>query len=127
MPNHTRKRIHEQPELCKYILSLVSGSSAPLQIAASSIPNAGSGLLVVNGVAAGSDIFRSEPLLVVSESSNNGICDYCFLNKESTVSPDGRFYLSGAEKEKITMSACMGCKTAEYCSKVWHLFPAYPT
>lgn len=118
MPDQARKPIHEQPELCGYILGTVGDSSVPMRIAASQIPGAGSGLFAVDDVAAGDDIFRSQPLLVVSEGHNNGVCDYCFVNKNSAVAQDGRFYMSHAERNKINISACTGCKSAQYCSKV---------
>lgn len=119
MPDQTRKRIHEQPRLCEYILSLVRDSSVPLRIAASSISNAGTGLFAIDDVPAGADIFKSQPLLLVSEGNNSGICDYCFVNKNSSVAPDGRFYMDdGSVREKILISACTGCKNAQYCSKV---------
>lgn len=112
-----RKPLHELPKLCDHILRGVADSGAPLRIAASSIPNAGSGLFVVNDVAAGSEIFRSQPLLVVCEGNNRRICDYCFRNLSSSLHPDGRFYLEG-ERDKVALSACTGCKNVEYCSKV---------
>lgn len=119
MPDPTKKRIHEQPKLCEYILSLVGESSVPLRIAASSINNAGTGLFAIDDVSAGTDIFRSKPLLVVSEGNNSGICDYCFVNKNSSVAPDGRFYMDdGSVRENIKISLCTGCKNAQYCSKV---------
>lgn len=117
MPDQKRKRVHNQRNLCDYILSLVDKSSVPLRIGASPIPNAGSGLFVVADVAAGADIFRSQPLLLVSEGNNLDVCDYCFLNKNSLISPENKFFV-GPERDKIEMSACMGCKIARYCSKV---------
>lgn len=112
----TRKAIHEQPKLCGHILNGVKDSSVPLQIAASSIAQAGSGLFVINDVAAGSEIFRSRPLLVVCEGNGLRVCDYCFCDPTATVHPDGRFYTDG--EKRVMLSACTGCKNVEYCSKV---------
>lgn len=111
-----RKALHEQPKLCDHILEGVTHSSVPLRIASSSVPNAGSGLFVVNDVAAGGEIFRSQPLLVVCEGNDLRVCDYCFYNPGSSLHPDGRFSFDG--KDSVTLSACTGCKNVEYCSKV---------
>lgn len=119
-------RIHDQRKLCDYILSLVDKSSVPLRIAASLIPNAGSGLFVVSDVVAGADIFTSQPLLLVSEGNNVDVCDYCFLNKNSSVSPESKFFI-GPDRDKINISACMACETARYCSKVWPPRPPAPS
>lgn len=116
MPEN-RKPLHEQPKLCAHILSSVEKSSVPLTIDASSIPNAGSGLFVVKDIAAGSDIFRTQPLLMVCEGNSSGICDYCFRNKHSSIHPDGRFNLE-SESGRFILSACTRCKNVEYCSKV---------
>lgn len=111
-----RKPLHEQPKLCAHILSGVKNSSVPLRIASSSIPQAGTGLFVIDDVKAGSDIFRSQPLLVVCEGNDLRVCDYCFFNPTATVHPDGRFYIIG--EERVVLLACTGCKNVEYCSKV---------
>lgn len=114
-----RVPLHEQPKLCQHILSSVANSGIPLRIGASSIPNAGTGLFVVNDVAAGSEIFRSQPLLLVCEGNNLRICDYCLRNLGSSLDPEGRFFFIG-EKEKVVLSACTGCQIVVYCSKVGH-------
>lgn len=111
-----RRALHEQPKLCSHILSGVKDSSVPLRIASSSIPQAGSGLFVINDVAAGSEIFRSQPLLVVCEGNDLRICDFCFFNPAATVNPDGQFYTT--DEKRVVLSACTGCKNVEYCSKV---------
>lgn len=113
--SESRKALHEQPKLCSYILNGVKNSSIPLKIAASSIAQAGSGLFVTNDVEAGSELFRSRPLLVVCEGNDLRICDYCFCNPTTTVHPDGRFYTDG--EKRVMLSACTGCKNVEYCSK----------
>lgn len=117
MPNKTGKPIHDQPKLCEHILNGVTTSTVPLRIGPSSIPNAGSGLFVENEVPAGSEIFRSQPLLLVCEGNNNGICDYCLRNNNSSIHPDGRFYEPG-ERENVKISVCTRCKFTQYCSKV---------
>lgn len=117
MADDNQKPIHGQPALCEHILRSVSSSTVPLQIRPSLITNAGSGLFVLKDVPAGSEIFRSDPLLVVCDSGNKEICDYCLLNKNSSVHPDGRFFDAG-ERDKIEILACTRCKCAQYCSKV---------
>lgn len=119
-----RKRIHEQPDLCSHILGGITKSDASLRIDASSILGAGSGLFVDGDVKAGSEIFKSQPLLVVCEGNNRGVCDYCFLNRNSSVRPDGRFYVSHEDRANVKLSTCSGCKIAEYCSKVSQSTPA---
>ncbi|ROV99523.1 hypothetical protein VMCG_06318 [Cytospora schulzeri] len=115
MPDKQKKPIHDQPQLCKYILSLVEDFGVSLRVGLSSIPGAGSGLFAVNNIPAGSDIFRSQSLLVVCESALDGICDWCLLNRNSSVRPDGCFYMSGDERPEI--APCSRCKVAQYCSK----------
>lgn len=117
MADDDKKPIHGQPGLCDHILRSVSSSTVPLEIGLSSIANAGSGLFVLNPVPAGSEIFRSDPLLLVCDGNNKGICDYCFRNNNSSVHPDGRFFDPG-EKDKIKIMACTRCECAQYCSKV---------
>ncbi|CAN8102477.1 unnamed protein product [Discula destructiva] len=114
--SETRTPLHDQPKLCAHILGSVERSSVPLKIATSSIPKAGSGLFVVTDVVAGSEIFRSQPLVMVCEGNNNGICDYCFRNRNSSVHPDGQFYVTGGP-DKVTLAACIRCKNVQYCSK----------
>ncbi|KAJ4387121.1 hypothetical protein N0V93_007709 [Gnomoniopsis smithogilvyi] len=113
-----RRPIHTQPKLCDHILRGVANCGVPLRIAASSIPKAGSGLFVINDVAAGSEIFRSQPVLVVCEGNDLRVCDYCFCNPSTRLHPEGRFYSAG--EKTVTLSACTGCKNVEYCSKVGH-------
>ncbi|KAF3767117.1 SET domain-containing protein [Cryphonectria parasitica EP155] len=117
MSEKPKKHIYEQPELCDHILSRVDRSSVPLRINASSIPHARNGLFVVNDVKAGHEIFRSQPLLVVSEGNNNDVCDHCFLNKNSSVHPDGHFFQGDEGRESIKILSCTGCRVVEYCSK----------
>lgn len=116
MPDKKKKPIHDQPKLCDYILSRVEGTGLALRIGPSSIPEAGSGLFAVNDIPAGSDIFRSQPLLVVCESALDGICDWCLLNRNSSVHHDSRFYTT--EDRKPELAPCSRCKVAQYCSKV---------
>lgn len=118
MSNREKKPIHEQPKLCDHILSKVADCSVPLRIGASSIPAAGTGLFVLQDVRAGSDIFRSQPLLVVCEANTNGVCDYCLVNNNATISPEGHFFVNQAERDEIAVSACTGCNIVTYCSKV---------
>lgn len=117
-----RKLLHEQPKLCDHILSSVKDTSVQLKIASSSIPNAGSGLFVANDVAAGSEIFRTQPLLMVCESNKSGICDWCFTNENSSLRPDGQFHIAGKDK-RVQLSSCKRCKMVEYCSKVGPVLP----
>lgn len=115
----TEKHIHEQPELCDHILSTVEGSSVRLRIAESAIKNAGSGLFAVDDVPAGGEIFRSQPLLIVSEGNNSGLCDYCLASTFSAVAPNGKFYMGdGDEGDRAKLQACLGCHAVQYCSKV---------
>lgn len=112
-----KKPIHGQSSLCDHLLRSVSSSSVPLRIGLSSITNAGSGLFVGEKVPAGTEIFRSEPLLLVCDDRNKGTCDYCFRDNNSLVHPDGHFFNPG-EREDIKTLACTRCKCAQYCSKV---------
>lgn len=116
MPGTQRKPIHDQPRLCDYILGRISEPGAALRVGPSSIPGAGSGLFAINDIPSGSDIFRSQPILVICESAQDGICDWCLLNRNSSVHPDGRFYTSDDKKPGI--APCSGCKVAQYCLKV---------
>lgn len=116
MPDKQKKHIHDQPQLCRYILSRVEDCGVALRIGLSSIPEAGSGLFAVNDIPAGSDIFWLQPPLVVCEAARDGICDWCLLNKNSSVHPDGRFYTSVDKRPVI--APCSRCKVAQYCSKV---------
>lgn len=113
-----RKPIHEQPKLCDTILSRVSKSEVSLRIGQSPIPKAGSGLFAVNDIPAGSEIFRTSPLITVAESVYTGICDFCFLNRASSVNPDGRFYSSAEDDIRPEITRCGACRVASYCSKV---------
>ncbi|KAG8167816.1 hypothetical protein KVR01_003505 [Diaporthe batatas] len=111
------KPIHQQPKLCEHILSHASKSAVPLRIGASSIPQAGSGLFAVNHIPAGSEIFRSSPLVVVAESAHQNVCDFCFLNRGSSVNRDGQFYGSIENEERPALTRCGACKVSYYCSK----------
>lgn len=113
-----RKPIHEQPKLCDHILSRVSKSDASLRIGQSPIPKAGSGLFAVNDIPAGTEIFRSSPLITVAESVYQGLCDFCFLNRASSVNPNGHFYSSAEDDVRPEITRCSACKVASYCSKV---------
>lgn len=112
-----RTALHELPKVCAHILDSVKDSGVPLKIAASSIPNAGSGLFVVNDVAAGSEIFRSQPLLMICEGNTTNICDYCFRDQNSSLHPDG-WFVSENDPDNVMMAACIRCKLVQYCSKV---------
>lgn len=112
------KPIHEQPKLCDHILSRASKSEVPLRIGQSPIPKAGSGLFAVNDIPAGSEIFRTSPLITVAESAYQGICDFCFLNKNTSVNPNGRFYGSAEDDVRPEITRCGACRVASYCSKV---------
>ena len=113
-----RKPIHEQPKLCDHILSRVSKSGVSLRIGPSLIPEAGSGLFAVNDIPAGTEIFRTSPLLMVAESAHTGICDFCFLNRATSVNRDGRFYSSAEDDVRPEITRCASCRVARYCSKV---------
>lgn len=113
-----RKPIHEQPKLCDHILSSVAKSEVSLRIGPSPIPKAGSGLFAVNNIPAGTEIFRSSPLITVAESVYKGICDFCFLNRASSVNPNGRFYGSAEDDVRPEITRCGACRVASYCSKV---------
>lgn len=113
-----RKPVHEQPKLCNHILSHVSKSAVPLRIGPSPIPKAGSGLFAVNDIPAGTDIFRTSPLVMVAESAHTGICDFCFLNRDTSVNPNGRFYGSVEDEVRPEITRCGACRVAHYCSKV---------
>ncbi|KAL1859488.1 hypothetical protein Daus18300_009633 [Diaporthe australafricana] len=112
-----RKPIHDQPKLCDHILSRVAKSDVSLRVGQSLIPKAGSGLFAVNDIAAGSEIFRSHPLIMVSESAHQDICDFCFLNSNSSVNGDGRFYTPSEDDSRPRMAPCAACRVAYYCSK----------
>lgn len=113
-----RKPIHEQPKLCDHILGRVSKSDVSLRIGPSLIPKAGSGLFAVNDIPAGTEIFRTDPLIMVAESAHTGICDFCLLNRDTSVNREGRFYSSVAEDVRPEITRCGRCRVARYCSKV---------
>lgn len=113
-----RKPIHEQPKLCDHILSRVSKSNVSLRIGLSPISKAGSGLFTVNDIPAGTEIFRTDPLITVSESAHRGICDFCFLNRDTSVNEQGRFYSSIVDDVRPEITRCGACRVARYCSKV---------
>lgn len=117
-----RKPIHEQPKLCDHILSCVSKSDVSLRIGPSPIPKAGSGLFAVNDIPAGTEIFRTDPLIMVAESAHEGICDFCLLNRDTSVNGEGHFYSSDADDVRPKITCCVRCKIARYCSKVSLVF-----
>lgn len=119
-----RKPIHEQPKLCDHILSRVSKSNVSLRIGPSPISKAGSGLFTVNDIPAGTEIFRTDPLITVSESVHRGICDFCFLNRDTSVNEQGRFYSSTVEDVRPEITRCGACRVARYCSKVSLAIPS---
>lgn len=113
-----RKPIHQQPKLCDHILSHAAKSDVSLRISESLIPNAGSGLFAVNDIPAGSEIFRTNPLITVAESAHQGICDFCFLNNGSSVTRNGHFYGLAEDEVRPEITRCGACMVARYCSKV---------
>ncbi|KAI3395143.1 hypothetical protein diail_1758 [Diaporthe ilicicola] len=117
MATSQRKPIHDQPELCDHILGCVAKSDVLLHIGPSMIPNAGSGLFAVNDIPAGSDIFRSQPLIMVAESVHKGVCEFCFLNSNSSVNSNGHFYTDSEDDPRPRITACGACRVACYCSK----------
>lgn len=118
MATSQRKPIHEQPKLCDHILGRVSKSEVSLRLGPSPIPNAGSGLFAVNDIPAGTEIFRTNPLIMVAESAHTGTCDFCFVNRGSSVSREGRFYSSIHDNVRPEITRCSSCRVARYCSKV---------
>lgn len=120
MAERQKKSIHDRPELCDRILGHIAEDGVALRVGPSSIPGAGSGLFAIHDIPAGSEIFRSQPLLVVCEAAQDGVCDWCLLNQNSSVHPDGRFYTS--EDKRPEIAPCSRCKVAKYCSKVGTTF-----
>lgn len=118
-----RKPIHEQPKLCDHILSRVSKSDVSLRIGPSPISKAGSGLFAVNDIPAGTEIFRTDPFITVSESAHRGICDFCFLNRDTSVNEEGRFYSRIVDDIRPEITRCGGCMVVRYCSKVRLVIP----
>lgn len=112
-----RLQIHERPQLAAFILGKVGKASVPLHIARSRIEDAGSGLFVTKPVWQGQEIFRSHPLILCREAGVDDVCDWCFVNRNGSVHPDGRFY-GGEHDERPTISRCAKCKVARYCSQV---------
>ena len=109
------KYMHEEPLLSKGILSAVR-STVPLEIKESTIGSAGSGLFAAEAVDAGTEIFRSQPLVNCRDPRLGHVCDFCFANAKTTVHRDGRFLK--ADEMPVTIKGCTGCMVARYCSKV---------
>lgn len=118
MATSQRKPIHDQPKLCDHIISRVAKSDVSLRVGHSLIPKAGSGLFAVNDIPAGSEIFRSHPIIMVAESALGDVCDFCFVNSNSSVNGDGRFYSPSDADTRPRISPCAACRVAYYCSKV---------
>jgi len=108
-------RFHNRPDLCKGILSTCT-SAIPLEIKASSIEGAGSGLFAASDLESGCEIFRSQPLVNCRDPTVTHVCDVCLVSSKSEVHPDGRFITE--DDKPPTIKPCSGCKVARYCSPV---------
>lgn len=106
--------IHENKELCTRLIENVT-AAAPLQILPSKI--SGTGLFTTKDIAAGEEIFVSNPLVNCVEAGEHGsVCDYCFANSNGRVHSDGRFRKE--EDEMLDVKLCFACRACGYCSKV---------
>jgi hypothetical protein len=90
-------------------------------IGKSNIESAGRGLFATRDIAAGEEVLRSSPLiLIVVEGQENRICDWChtvagFTHRVDTMSE----LLPGKQVEDVR--TCAACKRVGYCSTVWLL------
>ncbi|KAF2023769.1 SET domain-containing protein [Setomelanomma holmii] len=108
--------LHKDQTLCVELLETLK-AAAPLQIAQSKIPRAGTGLFVINDVDFGQEHFRSRPVVnCVEDGYQHLVCDYCYVYKDSKLSYSGR--IRTAEDTKLEVKACIGCKVFYYCSKI---------
>ncbi|RYP18823.1 hypothetical protein DL765_003703 [Monosporascus sp. GIB2] len=86
---------HEDAELCHYLLGGIATMHS-LEIRESEISQAGSGLLAMNDIPEGQEIFRSSPLVeCVVDGVADSVCDWCYTNTLSRVHPSGRFRTKG--------------------------------
>lgn len=108
-----REAFHTKPELCKEMLRTVTAFT-PLRIRSSNISK-GSGLFVTKDTNAGSEIYRSEPLMSHIDDGNPSICHYCL---ETTADPFGSGNkTANSNGDSEARKACTGCMVARFCSK----------
>jgi hypothetical protein len=108
--------IHEEQELCKYILSGIH-TTTPLQILPSKIHCNGTGLFAKEAIALGKEVFRSKPLVsCVMNELYSVICDYCLTSSRSKINHAGYFWAKDDVKPQIKL--CAQCRVCGYCSEV---------
>lgn len=114
-PKENIKAIHEDQELCEYLLKDIK-TKIPLQILPSVIHHNGSGLFTKKKIMEGTRIFRSRPLVsCISSGNHKEVCDYCLVTTMSNVHPKGRLLSIG---DQVKIALCEGCKSCGYCSTV---------
>src|SRR3954469_23645950 len=90
-PRDTIRAIHEDQELCEYLLSNIDTTHS-LQILPSRIHRNGTGVFVSQTISEGTEIFRSQPSVsCVGDGMYSIICDYCFASSASLIHPAGHF------------------------------------
>lgn len=89
--------------------------SARVEVKISELPNAGRGLIVTEEVAAGEELFRSEPIVsIVPKKQRHRLCDWCHSGAEAH---------HPADDSNIDIKICKECGDVGYCSVVSCLLP----
>lgn len=115
---NVRRPIHDDQELCSYILNTIKAPDGALKIRESTIPGSGSGLFTTRDVAAGELIFTSVPLVLCSEVGEQmEACDFCFQQRRRVIHPvEDRLLHPGEVMPDVYK--CKGCNLYQYCSEV---------
>jgi SET and MYND domain-containing protein len=115
----TARAIHEEQELCKYLLRAIH-TTTPLHILPSKIHPNGTGLFAKEAIAVGKEVFRSKPLVsCVMNELYNVTCDYCLTSSKSKINHAGYFRTKDDVMPQIKL--CAQCRVCGYCSKVREL------
>lgn len=103
--------------LHSHLLSTVI-STVPLKIGQSSVLGAGRGIFALEGIKAGSEVFRTKKALVTAldYEKMSTTCDFCYFCNEGEVGRDGRLSVAGGNVGELM--ACDSCKLMRYCSVV---------
>ncbi|KAH8128415.1 hypothetical protein FP744_10008694 [Trichoderma asperellum] len=114
---NVRRPIHDDQELCSYILNTIKAPDGALKIRESTIPGSGSGLFTTRDVAAGELIFTSVPLVLCSEVGEQmEACDFCFQQRRRVIHPvEDRLLHPGEVMPDVYK--CKGCNLYQYCSE----------
>ena len=99
-------------------LSLLELPSTRLEVRTSPLAGAGRGVFATEDIAAGEELFRSEPrVTLVEDSEEQTICDWChcIANTEYNFHEDGSLK---EDHELPFIELCEGCGLVGYCSNV---------